>query len=87
MTLTVNVTQLIGLKAVSQNPEQQMSGQVRGRFAPEHGVPTVLQLPDVKVTQARNLDVECLPVRQGRTDLDARHYAQGDWRLGWRGSD
>src|SRR5213080_374681 len=35
-------------------------------------MPTASKLPDVKIAQARNLDVECLPVRQGRGNPDAR---------------
>ena len=35
---------------------------------------------DVEIAQARNLAVECLPVRQGRSNPDTRHGAQDDWR-------
>ena len=86
LALGVQVTQLVGLKPVGQNAKQQMAGQVRGRSPPEHGVPTSSKLTDVEIAQARNLDVECLPVRQCRTDLDARHGAQDDRRLDWRGA-
>src|SRR5262249_39988654 len=37
------------------------------------------------IAQARNLAVECLAVRQGRTNPDARHGAQDDWRSDLRG--
>ena len=87
LALAIQVTQLIGLKPVSQNAKQEMAGQVRGRSPPEYGVPTGPKLTDVEITQARNLDVECLSVRQGRTDLDARHDAQDDRRLDWRAPD
>ena len=64
-----------------------MAGQVSWRSPPEYGVPTVPKLTDVEVTQARNLDVECLPVRWRATDLYARHSAQGDRCLTRRGPD
>src|SRR5665811_987993 len=83
LTLTIQVTQLIGLKPIRQNTEQQMAGQVRRRSSPEYGVPTVPKFTDVEVTQARNLDVECLSVRWRATDLYARHGDQGDRRLDW----
>ena len=57
---------------------------MRGRWPPEYGMPTAAKLTDVEITQARDLDVECLAVRQRRTDLDARHGAQADRRLDWR---
>jgi hypothetical protein len=34
--------------------------------------------PDVEIAQARNLAVECLPVRQCSSNPDARHGAQDD---------
>jgi hypothetical protein len=57
-------------------------GQVRGRPPPKNSVPAASKLPDVEITQARNLDVECLPVRCCRTDPYARHgflRATGAW--------
>ena len=36
---------------------------------------------DVKIAQARDLDVECFSVRRCRTDLDAPHGAQDDARV------
>ena len=63
LTLTIQVTQLISLKPIRQNTEQQMTGQVRRRSPPEYGLPTVSKLTDVEITQARNLDVEYLSVR------------------------
>jgi hypothetical protein len=45
------------------------------RAAPEYVMPTASKLPDGEIAQARNLAVECLPVRQGRSNPDARHGA------------
>ena len=64
LALGIQVAQLIGLKPIGQNAKQQMAGQVRGRLPPEHGVPTGSKRADVEITQARNLDVECLAVRR-----------------------
>jgi hypothetical protein len=61
--LGVQVTQLIGLQPVGQDTKQQMAGQVRGRSPSEYGVPTGPKRIDVEITQARNLDVDCLSVR------------------------
>ena len=55
------------------------------RSAAECSVPTALKLPDVEIAQARNLDVDGLAVRKSRTDADARHDAQDDWRVDFRG--
>ena len=55
---------------------------MRGRSPPEYGMPTIPKRYDIEITQSRNLDVECLPVRLRRTDPDARHDAQRDWLLG-----
>ena len=73
LALGIEVAQLLGLYPVGQDTKQQMSGQVRRRSPSEYGVPTSPKLTDVEITQARDLDVERLPVRQRRTDLDARH--------------
>ncbi len=78
LTLAIQVTEMVSLEAVSQNAKQEMSGQVRGRSPPQYGMPTGTKLTDVEITQARNLDGECLPVRHRRTDLNARHVVQGD---------
>ena len=78
---------MIGLKPIRQNTEQQVTGQVRRCSPPEYGLPTVPKLTDVKITQTRNLDVECLSVRWRTTDLYARHGDQCDWCLAWRGAD
>jgi hypothetical protein len=72
-TFGVQITQMIGLKSVSEDTKQQMLGQVRGRSPPQYGVPAAPDLPDVEITQAPNLDVQCLPVRYCRADPDARH--------------
>ena len=46
-----------------------MTRKVRGRSPAESGMPTAAKLTNVEITQARNLDVEFLAVRQRRTDL------------------
>jgi hypothetical protein len=86
-TFAVQVTQMIGLKSVCENTKQEMPGQMRGWSPPKHGVPAASKLHNVEITQARNLDVECLPVRYYRTDPDAWHGTQTDRRLDWREVD
>src|SRR6266481_6512503 len=44
-----------------------MSRQMKGWSPPKYGVPAASKFPDVEFTQACNLDVECLPVRNCRT--------------------
>jgi hypothetical protein len=50
-------------------------------------VPTSPKRADIEITQARNLDVECLPVRDRRTDPYARHGDQDGRRLDWRAAN
>ena len=69
---------MIGLQPIRQNAIQKMTGQVRGWPPPKNAVPTSPKRADVEIAQARNLDIEYAPVRQCRTDLDARHDVQGD---------
>ena len=57
-SLAIQVTQAIGLKPVSQNAEQKVTGQVRGRRSPECVLPPAPKFTDGEITQARNLDVE-----------------------------
>jgi hypothetical protein len=83
LTLTIQVTQVICLKPVSERTKQEMPGQVRGRSPPKYGVPAASKRPDVEITQTRNLDAECLPVRYCRTDPYARHRPQDERRLDW----
>ena len=83
--LAVQITQHVGLEPVSQDAKQKVAGQVRVRSPPECSMPTALKLPDVEIAQARNLDVDGLAVRKSRTDADARHDAQDDWRVDFRG--
>src|SRR5215204_5919672 len=64
-----------------------MAGQVTRRLPPEHRVPASPKVTDVEITKARNLDVECLPVRRGRTDSYAWHGGQEDRRLERRDAD
>jgi len=85
LALAVQITQHAGLQPVSQNAEQEVAGQVRVRSPPEYVMPMASKPPDVEIAQARNLAVECLPVRRGRSNPDARHGAQDDWRSDLRG--
>jgi hypothetical protein len=48
---------------------------VKGRWPPKKSVPAPAKVIDVEITQARDLSVKLASVRQGRTDLDARHGA------------
>ena len=40
-------------------------------------MPTGPKTAEVEIAQARDLDVDCLPLRLSRTDLDARHECSG----------
>ena len=52
-----------------------------GRWPAECGMPTAAKLTNVEITQARNLGVEFLAVRQRRTDLHPWHGSHaGRWR-------
>jgi hypothetical protein len=50
-------------------------------------MPTGSKITDVEITQTRNLDIDCHPVRLSRTDPDAWHDAQDGRRLDWRRAD
>ena len=50
LTLTVQVTETIGLESVSHDPKQQVAGHVSGRPSSQHRVPTVAKLADVEIT-------------------------------------
>jgi hypothetical protein len=54
---------------------------MRGRSPAEYGMPTAAQRCDVEITQARNLDIKGLSVRQRRTDPDPWHRNQAVWRV------
>ena len=73
---------MVGLKPIGQNAEQQMARQVRGRSSSEYGVPPSPKRTDIEIAQTRDLDVDCLAVRRGWTDLDAWHGVQVGRRLG-----
>jgi hypothetical protein len=60
---------------------------VRGRSASEYGMPASPKGNNIEIAQARDLDVDCLPVQHGWTDLHARHDAQDERRLDWRDPD
>jgi hypothetical protein len=75
LVLAVEITQHVGLQPVSQNAKQEVAGQVRVRSPPEYVMPTASKLHDVEIAQSRNLAVECLAVRQARSNPDARHGA------------
>ena len=87
LTLGVKITEAIGLKAVGQNTKQEMTGEVRRRSPPQDREPTSPKRTDVEIAQARNLDVDCLPLRDRRADPDARHCDQDGRRLDWRAAD
>ena len=55
-----------------------------GRWPAECGMPTAAKLTNVEITQARNLGVEFLAVRQRRTDSYPWHGDQADRRVDWR---
>ena len=84
LALTIQVTQVVCLKSVSEDTKQKVTGQVRGRSPPKYGMPAASKRPDVEVTQTGDLDAECLLVRYRRTDPYARHRAQDERRLDWR---
>ena len=69
LTLPVQVPKTVGVQPVRQAAKQEMTGKVSGRSPAECGMPTAAKLTNVEITQARNLDVEFLAVRQRRTDL------------------
>jgi hypothetical protein len=52
-----------------------------GRSPAEYGMPAAAQSRDVDITQARNLDIKSLSVRQRRTDPDPRHRLNGPSRV------
>ena len=72
---------MVGLEPVRQNAEQQMPRQMNAGWAPIYFLPTSPECNGVEITQTRNLDVDCLPVRTHWTDLDARHGDQEDLGL------
>jgi hypothetical protein len=69
LTFNIKVAQVVGLETVRQDPEQQVTWQVRGRSFTEHGVPAAAKTTDVEIAKARDLDVNRGSVRQSRTDL------------------
>src|SRR5271169_6679182 len=73
LTLPVQVPRRVGLQPERQAAKQEMTSKVSGRWPAECGMPTAAKLTNVEITQARNLDVEFLAVRQRRTDLHPRH--------------
>ena len=73
----IEVTQLVHLKPIGQSAKQEVAGQVRGWLLSKHGPPMGPKRAEVEASQARDLLVEGVSVRQGRTDLDARHVTLG----------
>jgi hypothetical protein len=61
--------------------QKAKSAEVSSMSVYGYGLPMAAKLSDVEITQARDLDVERRAVRQGRTDLYARHDAQPGRRL------
>jgi hypothetical protein len=49
LALAVEITQHVGLQAVSQNAKQEMAGQVGVWSPPEYILPTASKLPDVEI--------------------------------------
>jgi hypothetical protein len=47
-------------------------------------VPTGLKITEVEIAQARDLNLDSLPIRLSRTDLDARHFSQAKRRFDCR---
>ena len=82
--LAIEVTQLIGLQAVSEDAKQEMAWKVRGRRSTTDSLPPAAKTRDIEITQSRNLDIECFAVRQRRTDSYPWHGVQADQRLEWR---
>ena len=66
-TFPVQVPKAVGLQPVRQTAKQQMTSKVSGRWPAECGMPMTAKLTNVEITQARNLGVEFLAVRQRRT--------------------
>ncbi|HMI95049.1 MAG TPA: hypothetical protein VK479_00965, partial [Micropepsaceae bacterium] len=56
----------IGLQPISQNPKQQVAGQVRGRSPPKDRVPSGSEFSNIETAQTRALVVERLPIRHRR---------------------
>ncbi len=81
LALSIEIAEMIGLKPIGQDTEQQMTWQVRGCPPSEYRMPTRLQTAEVEIAQPRHLDLKRLRIRQRRTDLDAAHGDQAARRL------
>src|SRR5262249_45497486 len=76
LALGIKIAEPIGLQPIGNDPEQEVAWQVRGRTVPANTQPLSPQRTDVEIAQARDLGIDCLSVRRGRTDLDPRHGVQ-----------
>ena len=77
--LAVQITEVIGLKPIGQQTEEDMSGQVRG-LSLEDVLPTGTKRSNVEIAQMRDLDVERLSIRRCRTDFHTGHVRQATAR-------
>ena len=85
LALAIQITQHIGLQPIRQNAEQEVAGQV-GVWSPPEYVMSMASKPPTSRSRKRAISPSSVfPVRQGRTDLDARHGAQDDWPSDLRG--
>ena len=75
-SVRIEIAEPIGLQPISQNPKQQVAGQVRGCSPPEHRVPSGSQFPDVETAQTRDLVVERRSILHRRIDHHACHRVQ-----------
>ena len=84
LALGIEVAPMIGLQAIGQDTEQEMTGQVQGcRLSPDR-MPPAMKRGDVEIAQPRELDVECLAVWRRWTDPNAGHGIYAARPLGCR---
>jgi hypothetical protein len=65
-------------------PPASDAGATTGRGELGYSVPTGLNIAEVEIAQARDLDVDSLPVWLSRTDFNARHLSQAERRFDCR---
>jgi hypothetical protein len=78
--VAIQIPEVISLQPVSQDTEQQVARQVRGRLPPEHGQPAGAERAEVEIAKPRDLAIERVPVQCDRNDFDARHADQATRR-------
>ena len=64
--LDIQIAETLGLKPVGQDTKQEMARQVRGRRRRNTLCKRVRSCSNIEIAQARDLDVECTPIRQRR---------------------